>query len=150
MQCIKLVNYRIGSNEGELDVENRADSEIIRVKHLLHESSELVEHISALTEERAKLNPLPGSLRKRNMRCGKRSCRCRTGALHGPYYYFEPSRQHGKWRYVSRERLVAVKNGIADWKKQQEIDEMLQTYAARLDAVLKAIQQEIGAIISAT
>jgi len=131
-------------------VENRADSEIGRVKHLLRESSELIERISALTAERAKLNPLPGSLRKRHMRCGKQSCRCRTGALHGPYYYFEPSRQHGKWRYVSRERLVEVKKGIADWKKQQEIDEMLQTCAARLNAVLKAIQQEIGSVVSAT
>jgi len=131
-------------------VENRADSEIARVKHLLRVCSELIERISALTNERAKLNPLPGSLRKRHMRCGKRSCRCRTGALHGPYYYFEPSKQHGKWRYVSRERLVEVKKVVADWKKQQEIDEMLQTYAARLDAVLKAIQQEIGSVISAT
>jgi hypothetical protein len=131
-------------------VESCIDSEIDHVKHLLHESSELIERISALRDERAKLNPLPGSLRKRQMRCGKRSCRCRTGALHGPYYYFEPSRQHGKWRYVSRERLVEVKNGIADWKKQQEIDDMLHTYAARLDTVLKAIQQEIGTVISAT
>ena len=131
-------------------MENRADSEISRVKHLLHESSELIERISTLTHERVKLNPLPGSLRKRHLRCGKRSCRCRKGALHGPYYYFEPSRQHGKWRYVSRERLVEVKKGIADWKKQQEIDEMLQTYAAQLDAALKAIQQEIGSVISAT
>lgn len=131
-------------------MENRTDSKIDRVKHLLHESSELIERISLLSDERAKLNPLPGSLRKRHMRCGKRSCRCRTGALHGPYYYFEPSRQHGKWRYVSRERLVDVKNGIADWKKQQEIDKMMQMCAARLDVLLKAIQQEIGTVISAT
>ena len=131
-------------------MENRTDSKIDRVKHLLHESSELIERISLLSDERAKLNPLPGSLRKRHMRCGKRSCRCRTGALHGPYYYFEPSRQHGKWRYVSRERLVDVKNGIADWKKQQEIDKMMQMCAARLDVLLKAIQQEIGTVILAT
>ncbi len=130
-------------------MQNRANSEIDSVKRLLHESRGLIEHISTLTDERAKLNPLPGSLRKRHMRCGKRSCRCRTGALHGPYYYFEPSRQHGKWRYVSRDRLVDVKKGIADWKKQQEIDETLQTCAARLDAVLKAIQKEIASVISA-
>ena len=131
-------------------MENRADSEVDRVKRLLLESRELIEHISTLTDERAKLKPLPGSLRKRHMRCGKRSCRCRTGALHGPYYYFEPSRQHGKWRYVSRERLVEVKKGIADWKKQQEIDEMLQTSAARLDVVLKALQLEIASNIGST
>ncbi len=150
MQRIKLLNCRIGSNKGEQDVENHADSKIGRVKDLLHESSELIESISVLTDERVRLNPLPGSLRKRHIRCGKRSCRCRTGTLHGPYYYFEPSRQHGKWRYVSRERLAEVKKGVADWKKQQEIDEMLQTYAAQLDATLKAIQQEIAAVISAT
>jgi hypothetical protein len=131
-------------------VENRADSEVDRVKRLLLESRELIEHISTLTDERAKLKPLPGSLRKRHMRCGKRSCRCRTGALHGPYYYFEPSRQHGKWRYVSRERLVEVKKGIAEWKKQQEIDEMLQMSAARLDVVLKALQLEIASNIGST
>lgn len=131
-------------------MENRANSEVDRVKRLLHEGRELIEHISTLTDERAKLNPLPGSLRKRQMRCGKQSCRCRTGALHGPYYYFEPSRQHGKWRYVSRERLVEVKKGIADWKKQQEIDEMLQTSTIRLDAVLKALQLEIASNIGST
>jgi hypothetical protein len=114
---------------------------------LLHQSSELIDNIAELTDKRAKLNPLPGSLRKRHMRCGKRSCRCRTGALHGPYYYFEPSRQHGKWRYVSSERLVEVKKGIADWKKQQEIDEMLQTCASRLDAVLKTLQQEVELLV---
>ncbi len=128
-------------------MDNRTDSEVDRVKRLLRESSDLLEHISILTDERAKLNPLPGSLRKRHIRCGKRSCRCRTGTLHGPYYYFEPSRQHGKWRYVSRERLVEVKKGIAEWKKQQEIDEMLQISAAQLDAVLKALKLEIASNI---
>jgi len=124
-----------------------AGREIVSVRRLLHQSSELIDNIAELTDKRAKLNPLPGSLRKRHMRCGKRSCRCRTGALHGPYYYFEPSRQHGKWRYVSSERLVEVKKGIAAWKKQQEIDEMLQTCASRLDAVLKTLQREVELLV---
>jgi hypothetical protein len=128
-------------------VEVDADSEIDRVKHLLHESSELIERISNLSDERAKLDPLPGSLRKRHMRCGKGSCRCRTGALHGPYYYFEPSRQHGKWRYVPKERLSEVRQGIADWKKQREIDEMLQACAAQVDAALKALRQEVELLV---
>jgi len=130
-------------------VENNADAQLDRVKQLLLESNELVEHISALTNERAQLDPLPGSLRARHMQCGKQRCRCKTGSLHGPYYYFEPSRQHGKWRYVSRDRLGDVKRGVADWKKQQEIDETLQTYSERLEAVLKAIQQEIASVIAA-
>ena len=118
-----------------------AGREIVSVRRLLHQSSELIDNIAELTDKRAKLNPLPGSLRKRHMRCGKRSCRCRTGALHGPYYYFEPSRQHGKWRYVSSERLVEVKKGIADWKKQQEIDEMLRRFTVALDETAEAISK---------
>ena len=85
-----------------------AGTEIASVRHLLHQSNELINNIAALTNKRAALNPLPGSLRKQHMRCGKRSCRCRTGSLHDPYYYFEPSRQHGKWPYVRKERLSEV------------------------------------------
>ena len=124
-----------------------AAREIASVRRLLHQSNELIDNIAALTDKRAALNPLPGSLRKRHMRCGKRGCRCKTGALHGPYYYFEPSRQHGKWRYVSKERLSEVRQGIADWKKQREIDEMLQAYAAQLDAALKALRQEVELLV---
>jgi hypothetical protein len=120
-----------------------AGGEIASVRRLLHQSSELIDNIAALTDKRAALNPLPGSLRKRHMRCGKRGCRCKTGALHGPYYYFEPSRQHGKWRYVPKERLSEVRQGIGDWKKQREIDGMLQACAAQLDAALKALRQEV-------
>ena len=79
-----------------------ASRDIASVRRLLQQSNELIDNIAALSDKRAVLNPLPGSLRKRHMRCGKGSCRCRSGALHGPYYYFEPSRQHGKWRYVPK------------------------------------------------
>jgi len=124
-----------------------AGIEIDSVRRLLHQSNELINNIAALTDKRAVLNPLPGSLRKRHLRCGKRSCRCRSGALHGPYYYFEPSRQHGKWRYVPKERLSEVRQGIADWKKQREIDEMLQACAAELDTALKALRHEVELLV---
>lgn len=124
-----------------------AGTEIASVRRLLHQSNELINNIAALTDKRAVLNPLPGSLRKRHLRCGKRSCRCRSGALHGPYYYFEPSRQHGKWRYVPKERLSEVRQGIADWKKQREIDDTLQGCAAQLDAALKALRQEVELLV---
>ena len=122
-------------------------TEIANVRLFLHQSSELINSIAVLTDKRAALNPLPGSLRKRHLRCGKRSCRCKAGALHGPYYYFEPSREHGKWRYVSKERLSEVRQGVADWKKQREIDEMLQACAAQLDAALKALRQEVELLV---
>ena len=124
-----------------------AGTDIASVRRLLHQSNDLIDTIAALTDKRSVLNPLPGSLRKRHLRCGKRSCRCRSGALHGPYYYFEPSRQHGKWRYVPKERLGEVRQGIADWKKQREIDDMLLACATQLDAALKALRQEVELLV---
>ncbi len=124
-----------------------ATRDIASVRRLLQQSNELIDNIAALSDKRAVLNPLPGSLRKRHMRCGKGSCRCRSGALHGPYYYFEPSRQHGKWRYVPKDRLSEVRQGIADWKKQREIDEMLQACAKELDTALKALRQEVELLV---
>ena len=67
--------------------------------------------------------------------------------MHGPYYYFEPSRQHGKWRYVSKVRLAEVKRGISDWKKQQDIDKAMQALAEQLETVLKEIQREIALLM---
>lgn len=122
-------------------------AELHNVRRLLQESNNIAERIAALSKERRNLNPLPGSLRKRRMRCGKQSCRCRAGYLHGPYYYFEPSRQHGKWRYVSKVRLAEVKQGISDWKKQQAIDKAMQTLAEQLETVLKEIQWEIALLM---
>jgi hypothetical protein len=123
------------------------DTGLHNVKQLLRESSNIAERIASLSNERRSLNPLPGSLRKRRMRCGKQSCRCKAGFLHGPYYYFEPSRQHGKWRYVSKMRLAEVKRGISDWKKQQDIDKAMQALSERLETVLKEIQREIALLM---
>jgi len=117
------------------------------VRQLLQESSDIAERIAALSSERRSLNPLPGSLRKRRMRCGKQSCRCRAGYLHGPYYYFEPSRQHGKWHYVSKVRLAEVKRGVSDWKKQQDIDKVMQALAEQLETALEEIQREIALLM---
>jgi hypothetical protein len=124
-----------------------ANNELHNVKQLLQESNNIAERIAALSNERAALNPLPGSLRKRRMRCGKQRCRCRVGELHGPYYYFEPSRQNGKWRYVSKVQLAEVKQGISDWKKQQDIDKALHALALQLETTLKEIQQDIASFM---
>jgi len=52
-----------------------------------------------------------------------------------------------KWRYVPKERLSEVQQGIADWKKQRETDEILQACAAQLDAALKALRQEVKLLV---
>ncbi len=114
-----------------------------KVKYLLDESNDIVEQIDTLNAERDDLRPLCGSLRRRSIRCGKENCQCKRGRLHGPYHYFEPSKYRGKWQYVSKEDLESVQKGIADWKKQSEIDERVKALSARLDE----IRREMTALI---
>ncbi len=106
-----------------------------KVKILLDESNRIVEQIETLSAERDELRPLCGSLRHRSIRCGKENCQCRRGRLHGPYHYFEPSKYRGKWQYVSKDDLESVEKGIADWKRQLEIDERIKELSSRLDDI---------------
>jgi len=123
-----------------------AEDLLNRVKKLLDESKEIVDHIKALKIERARLQPLSGSLRRRMIRCGKKNCRCRKGQLHGPYNYFVPSKCRGKWQYVTEEDIKKVEHGVADWKKQQKIDTEIKDVSTRL----KEIRCEVTELIPAT
>ena len=127
------------------DVLEDADDKLYKVKKLLDESNEIVDQIKALKAERAQLRPLPGSLRRRMIKCGKENCRCRKGELHGPYCYFAPSKCRGKWQYISVEDLTKVEQGVADWKKQQKIDTEIKDGSARL----KEIRCEVIELIPA-
>ena len=127
------------------DVLEDADDKLYAVKKLLDESNEIVDRIKALKAERAQLQPLPGSLRRRMIKCGKKNCRCRKGELHGPYCYFAPSKCRGKWQYISVEDLKKVEQGVADWKKQQKIGRELKDVSARL----KEIRCEVIGLIPA-
>jgi uncharacterized coiled-coil DUF342 family protein len=122
-----------------------AEDNLYKVKKLLDESNEIVDRIKALKAERAQLQPLPGSIRRRMIKCGKKNCRCRKGQLHGPYCYFAPSKCRGKWQYISVEDLKQVEQGVADWKKQQKIDTELKDVSARL----KEIRCEVVELIPA-
>ena len=120
-----------------------AETTLRGVKKLLDESNEIVDEIRTLKSDRAQLQPLCGSLRRRSIRCGKQNCRCRRGQLHGPYHYFAPSKCRGKWQYVSDKELEKVEQGVADWKKQRKIDAGIQALSARL----KEIRREIAALV---
>jgi hypothetical protein len=122
-----------------------AEDKLYTVKKLLDESNELVDRIKALKAERAQLQPLPGSLRQRMIKCGKKKCRCRKGRLHGPYCYFAPSKCRGKWQYIPEENIKKVEHGVADWKKQQKIDTQIKDGSARL----KEIRREVVELIPA-
>lgn len=120
-----------------------AEDKLHKVKKLLDESNEIVDRVRVLKTERAQLQPLSGSLRRRMIRCGKKSCRCRRGQLHGPYHYFVPSKCRGKWQYINEEDIKRVEQGVADWKRQQKIDAEIKDLSARL----KQIRSEVTALI---
>ena len=123
-----------------------AEELLNRVKNLLDESKEIIDQIKALKAERAQLQPLCGSLRRRMIRCGKKNCRCRRGQLHGPYHYFVPSKCRGKWQYITEDDIKEVERGVADWKKQQAIDAEIKEVSARL----KDIKREMTEVIPTT
>lgn len=50
---------------------------------------------------------LPGAVYAYYTRCGKVTCGCNTGSLHGPYHY-------RKWRAGGRQYLVYVRPGDVD------------------------------------
>ena len=80
-----------------------------------------------------KTDPLPGSMHLEWRRCGKPTCRCARGQLHGPYWV-RRWRHRGKQRkaYVPRERLGKVMAGIAAWH--------------RLHPPMWAMRQELAAL----
>jgi hypothetical protein len=63
-----------------------------------------------------KIEPLPGALLGNQVRCGKPTCRCVHGALHGPYLY-RRWREHGRQRrqYVRPANLEQVREAIDVW-----------------------------------
>jgi len=66
---------------------------------------------------------LPGTLIEQYVRCGKSSCKCQTGALHGPYTY-RLWRENGKRRnaYVRKRDVARVRVACAVWHQERYDD----------------------------
>ena len=79
--------------------------------------------------------PATRSLQKEWRRCGKPSCHCTVGALHGPYWYLR-WREGGRQRrqYVPQERVNAIQEALEQrrrlrppaWALRQELAELRQ------------------------
>lgn len=63
---------------------------------------------------------LPGAVSPMFTRCGKASCHCTTGALHGPYYR-RFWRVGGRMRsaYVRKRDVAAVRAACAVWRQER-------------------------------
>ena len=80
-----------------------------------------------------KIEPLPGAVDARFLRCGKPNCKCAKGDLHGPYFVYRV-RMYGQRRskYVKKADVLAVKlaveAGRAERKRvRQELREAIRT-----------------------
>ena len=65
-----------------------------------------------------KIDPLAGSLQPERKRCGKPTCRCAGGELHGPYwrhYWREGGRR--RRAYVRAADAERVRAGLAEWRR---------------------------------
>jgi len=78
-----------------------------RLQALREDYDRLKQEIAALG------HVLPGSIQKREYRCGKPNCRCMTeGILHGPYYQWTRKIQ-GKTVNINLERQAALT--VKEW-----------------------------------
>src|SRR5687767_11039930 len=64
------------------------------------------------------IEPLPGTLAPIYKRCGAAGCRCRRGALHGPYWRHQ-WREGGRTRrrYVRQNDVEHVRAALAAWRE---------------------------------
>lgn len=92
-----------------------------------------------------KIDPLPGDLNARMVRCGKSNCRCSTGKLHGPYYV-------RRWRvhrerhsmYVKKQDVAGVKTAVLTYRCQQkrfrrELSDALKTLRGLRSILLNSL-----------
>ena len=80
-----------------------------------------------------KIEPLPGAIDARFVRCGKANCKCLKGELHGPYYV-RRWREYGQRRskYVKKRDVLAMKVAVETYRQdqrqaRQELREALRT-----------------------
>jgi hypothetical protein len=66
-----------------------------------------------------KIVPLPGYLLAQKIKCGRPNCKCASGELHGPYFYYVwrvGTRQYKE--YVKRSDVAAFRAGIQEHRRR--------------------------------
>lgn len=91
---------------------------------------------------------LPGVVCKQWVRCGKQSCKCARGELHGAYYYHFV-RTAGKLtkRYLKAHEVERVQAACLAWREEEkarrersrETWQLIREMNARLRDVLKPV-----------
>lgn len=96
---------------------------------------------------------LPGSVHVQYVRCGKATCKCARGELHGAYYYHF-ARVDGKLtkRYLKAHEVEQIrvacqarrKEESAKRKQSRETWQLIREMSARLRDVLKQVDSFTG------
>lgn len=69
--------------------------------------------------ETPKIEPLPGFIEIRYVKCGRSNCHCSTGKGHGPYHYWVYKTGGRKFKkYVKPEDLQTIVTRIEERKRQ--------------------------------
>lgn len=84
-----------------------------------------------------------GCLVVKMVKCGKDGCRCKNGALHGPYTYYQYRDTHGKLhqKYLSRKEADKVVDAVrenAAYKKELSRIRNLKKQIAQLRREVEA------------
>jgi len=88
-----------------------------------------------------KIYPLPGSLQPELKRCGKPTCRCTRGELHGPYWY-RRWREGGRQRraYVKEADLERVGAALEKWRRLHPPVWQLRKLLAEMSRTIRTLE----------
>ena len=74
-----------------------------------------------LEQEPPKIQPLPGFIETRYIKCGRSNCHCTTGKGHGPYHYWVYKSGNRKFKkYVKRDDLPIISARIEERRRREK------------------------------
>ena len=98
--------------------------------------------------EKALPKTMPGSIHVQYVRCGKRTCKCARGELHGAYFYHF-ARVNGKLtkRYLKAHEVEQMQIACMAWREEEkarrarsrETWQLIREMKARLRDVLQQV-----------
>lgn len=96
---------------------------------------------------------LPGSVQPQYTRCGRATCKCARGELHGPYYYHF-ARVGGRLtkRYLKAHEVEPIRVACLAWREEKrmsrsqsnETRRLIREFKVRLRDVLKQADSFTG------
>ena len=99
-----------------------------------------------------KIGRAPGTLRAEYRRCGKPSCRCARGELHGPYYYHFVRRggvlvkRYVRAADVERSR-AACEQRRARERRRREVSRLSVRRLTAMSGLLRESEMQLASVI---